>query len=273
MIWTNVSGSEANLKGDGNAAGVDEAFSQVSSGAELAFNQRFTGGIFLASGTGDVDIADGQRGHGEIDAVAGGIYARMQAGRFTLAGLAGYADTDIEARRHTPLGTSIGETGGSVSFARLDARLTLISGVSQAGFAMSGTYAYAEIGNFAQRGADGYDLDIVGDSYRVEDWELRGFFGHDFEPTQSGYLVSFGATAGMVHANGEDTASVGASFPGASAVYEALGPRSNDTGGVAGGFINLASPLAGVAAQIGVEGRWMEGEDSSRVYGRFAWTF
>ena len=273
MIWTNVSGSEASLKADGNAAGVDEAFSQVSSGAELAFNDRFTGGVFLASGTGDVDVADGQRGHGEIDSVAGGVYARFQAGRFTLAGLAGYADTDIEARRHTPSGSSIGETGGSVSFARLDARLTLVSGVSQAGFAMSGTYAYAEMGSFAQRGAGGYDLDIVGDSFRVEDWELRGFFGHDFEPTQSGYIVSFGGTAGVVHANGEDTASAGASFPGASDVFEGLGPRSNDTGGVAGGFINLASPLAGVIAQIGVEGRWMEGEDSSRVYGRFAWTF
>ncbi|WP_417493943.1 hypothetical protein [Maricaulis sp.] len=273
MIWTNVSGSGAALSGDGNAAGVDETFSQVSSGAEYTFGDQFAGGIFLASGTGDVDVANGVRGHGEIDSVAGGIYARMQAGRFTLAGLAGYVDTDIEARRHTPFGTSIGETGGSVSFARLDARLTLVSGVSQAGFAMSGTYAYAEIGNYAQRGADGFDLDIVGDSFRVEDWELRGFFDHSFEPSQSGLLWSFGGTAGVVHANGEDTASVAASFPGGTAPYEAFGPRSNDTGGVASGYIDLTSPLVGVSAQIGVEGRWMDGEDSSRVYGRFAWRF
>tara|TARA_R110002073_G_scaffold26260_8_gene86339 strand:- start:4097 stop:9196 length:5100 start_codon:yes stop_codon:yes gene_type:complete len=273
MIWTNVSASEAALKADGNGAGVDEAFSQVSSGAEYAFGDQFAAGLFLAAGTGDVDIANGLRGHGEIDSIAGGLYARMQAGRFTLAGLAGYADTDIEARRATPLGASIGETGGSVSFARLDARLTLVSGVSQAGFAMSGTYAYAEIGNFAQRGAGAYDLDIVGDSFRVEDWELRGFFDHSFDPSQSGLMWSFGATAGVVHANGEDTSSVAARFPGGTAPYEALGPRSNDTGGVASGYIDLASPLAGVNAQLGVEGRWMDGEDSSRVYGRFSWRF
>jgi len=273
MIWTNVSASEAALKADGNGAGVDEAFSQVSSGAEYAFGDQFAAGLFLASGTGDVDIANGLRGHGEIDSIAGGLYARMQAGRFTLAGLAGYADTDIEARRATPLGASIGETGGSVSFARLDARLTLVSGVSQAGFAMSGTYAYAEIGSFAQRGAGAYDLDIVGDSFRVEDWELRGFFDHSFDPSQSGLMWSFGATAGVVHANGEDTASVAARFPGGTAPYEALGPRGNDTGGVASGYIDLASPLAGVNAQLGVEGRWMDGEDSSRVYGRFSWRF
>tara|TARA_R110000868_G_scaffold397521_1_gene670241 strand:- start:2133 stop:7250 length:5118 start_codon:yes stop_codon:yes gene_type:complete len=273
MLWTNVSTSGARIEGDGNAAQVDEAFTQVSSGAEMAFNDRFTGGVFLASGTGDVDVADGGRGHGEIDSVAGGVYGRMQAGRFTLAGLAGYADTDIEARRQTPLGTSIGETGGSVSFARLDARLTLVSGVDQAGFLMSGTYAYAEIGNFAQRGADGYDLDIVGDSFRVEDWELRGFFGHQFQPTQAGYLWSYGATAGLVNARGEDMASVAASFPGGSAPHEALGPVTDGTGRVASGYIDLTSPLVGVTAQLGVEGRWIGGEHTSSVYGRFAWTF
>lgn len=273
MIWTNVSASGARIEGDGNAAQVDEAFTQVSSGAEMTFNDRFTGGVFLASGSGDVDVADGARGHGEIDSVAGGVYGRMQAGRFTLAGLAGYADTDIEARRETPLGSSIGETGGSVSFARLDARLTLVSGINQAGFAMSGTYAYAEIGNFAQRGADGYDLDIVGDSFRVEDWELRGFFGHQFQPTQAGYLWSYGATAGLVNARGEDMASVAASFPGGSAPYEALGPVTDGTGRVASGYIDLTSPLVGVTAQLGVEGRWIGGEHTSSVYGRFAWTF
>ena len=58
MIWTNVSASGARIKGDGNAASVDEAFSQVSSGADIAFANGFAGGIFLASGTADVDAAD-----------------------------------------------------------------------------------------------------------------------------------------------------------------------------------------------------------------------
>ena len=272
-LWTQFSTSSATLVADGNAAEVNEDFTQLVQGAERRFSDNLTAGLFIASSRGTVDVDQAARGLGRLESVSGGVYARLSSGRYSLSGLAGLSDGDVSAARNTPMGVSSGDSGSSARFARIDARATFLTGETRAGANVSYSYTYAELDDYTQRGAGVFDLDIQGDSFSDREVLATLFLDHQFPVGGSGHVIGFGGSAGLVRSLGESSASVIARFPGSPTAFEALGPETGGTGTMTSGYLSIENPDLRVGLRIGAEARDVGGETVSRGFGRLSWTF
>ena len=273
-LWTSYTTGSATLAEDSNAAGVEESFGVATQGIQYAFSDDLAVGGFIAAGRGQARVGDAA-GNGTVDSLGAGLYGSARFGGLGLALTAGYADLDIETGRGTPGGLVESDTGGSVAFARLDARLQREAGPARYGIDLSGRYAYSEIDAHSQSGASLYALDVHSDGFRSLTWAADAFVEYTASPTTSGHQFVFGASGGFLTGAGEDAASGVLEIPGASQAYEVRGPVSDvdDLGMHAGGFVGLESRGGDLSIRVTLDGYKLGEESGTQASARIAWRF
>ncbi|WP_203292453.1 autotransporter domain-containing protein [Maricaulis parjimensis] len=273
-LWASYTTGSATLVADSNAADVEESFGVATQGVQYALSGDLAVGGFIAAGRGQARVGDAI-GNGTVDSLGGGLYGSARFGGLGLALTAGYADLDIETGRATPGGRVEGSTGGSVAFARLDARLQRESGAARYGIDLSGRYAYSEIDAHSQMGASLYTLDVHSDGFRSLTWTADAFVEYTAAPTQTGHHFVFGASGGFLSGTGEDAASGILEIPGAGQAYEVRGPATGigDLGMQAGGFVGLQSAGGDLTIRVSLDGYRLGEESGSQASARIAWRF
>jgi len=101
-LWVDTWGYGGHIRGNHNAAQVNNAGFGLALGADYSFSQNLMAGAFFGYEDKRVRNGNNRQSRSDVDAYSVGAYAAGNAGAFTLRGGVAYSRLDIDTRPRLP---------------------------------------------------------------------------------------------------------------------------------------------------------------------------